>query len=177
MDVGVGVAIVAVVISMVALARGELHQRRRAPEDAQRRAIENLFAALDQVMALIENADVAQPSSIEIGAVMKNFERKSGRWEPMLPPGVRHARVSVRQAMAHCFGPPALAAFDPEAATKPVHRFDRYWWDVGCTYVEHASKVIGFWLVDDRRKPLDLIPFYEWRRDEDAEAMRNQLEQ
>lgn len=173
MSIGVGVAIISAAIALAALVRGELHHRRRAPEDAQRAAIEHVVNALDEVRGLIENADVAMPNAIEISTVMKGFERKSQRWEPMLPSGARHIRVSVRQAMAHCFGGPALAAFDPDASAKPIHRFDRYWWDVGHTYIEHASSVIGFWLVDNRRRPLKLIPYSEWRRDEDVAAMVN----
>lgn len=165
------VAIISAVIALAALLRGELQHRRRAPEDAQRAAIEHVVDALDEVRGVIENADVAMPSAMEISTVMKGFERKSQRWEPMLPLGARHIRVSVRQAMAHCFGEPALAAFDPEASAKPIQRFDRYWWDVGHTYIEHASSVIGYWLVDDRRRPLKLVPYSEWRRGEDVAAM------
>lgn len=89
----------------------------------------------------------------------------------MLPTGARHVRVSVRQAMAHCFGPSACGAMDPTAAEKPVYPFDKYWWDIGTTYLDHARNSLGSWLVDDRRSlQVRLVPYYQWRRDEDDAA-------
>jgi hypothetical protein len=171
MDAEFWVAVAAVVISVVALLRGEIHQRRGAPEDARRRAVDNVVEALGAVVALIEHADIKMPPSSEISAVMQNFERECLRWEPMLPTGARHLRVSVRQAMAHCFGPPASGAIDPTAAEMPAHPFDRYWWDIGTTYLEHARNCLGAWLVDDRRnRQMRLLPYYLWRRDEDDAA-------
>jgi hypothetical protein len=126
MDAGFWVAVAAVLISVVALIRGEILQRRGGPEAARRRAVENAAEALGAVVALIEHADTKMPPSTEISAVMQNFERECLRWERMLPTGARHLRVSVRQAMAHCFGPPASGAIDPTAAEKPAHTFDRH---------------------------------------------------
>jgi hypothetical protein len=171
MDAEFWVAAAAVVISVVALIRGEIHQRRGAPEGARRRAVENVAETLGAVVAVTEHADVKMPPSSEISAVMHNFERECLRWEPMLPTAARHLRVSVRQAMAHCFGPPACGAIDPTAAEKPAHPFDRYWWDIGTTYLEHARNCLGAWLVDDRRnRQMRLLPYYLWRRDEDDAA-------
>ncbi|MEE9095969.1 hypothetical protein [Pseudarthrobacter phenanthrenivorans] len=162
------VALSAVVISIVALIRGEILQRRRASEDTRRRAVDSVVEALGTVVAVIEHADVKMPRSSEISTVMENFERECLRWESMLPTGARHVRVSVRQAMAHCFGPPACGAIDPAAAEKPAHSFDRYWWDVGTSYLDHARNCLGSWLVDDRRnRQMRLLPYYLWRRDED----------
>lgn len=171
MDAEFWVAVAAVLISVVALIRGEILQRRGGPEAARRRAVENAAEALGAVVALIEHADTKMPPSSEISAVMQNFERECLRWEPMLPTGARHLRVSVRQAMAHCFGAPASGAVDPTAAEEPAHPFDRYWWDIGTTNLEHARNCLGAWLVDDRRdRRMRLFPFYLWRRDEDDAA-------
>ncbi|WP_234752265.1 hypothetical protein [Arthrobacter ramosus] len=171
MDAGFWVAVAAVVMSVVALIRGEILQRRGGPEAARRRAVENAAEALGAVVALVEHADTKMPPSSEISAVMQNFERECLRWEPMLPTGARHVRVSVRQAMAHCFGPPACGAIDPKAAEEPAHPFDRYWWDIGTTYLEHARNCLGAWLIDDRRnRQMRLLPYYLWRRDEDEAA-------
>ncbi|WP_152683858.1 hypothetical protein [Pseudarthrobacter siccitolerans] len=171
MDAEFWVAVAAVAISVVALIRGEIHQRRGGPETARRRAVDSVVEALGAVVALIEHADIKMPSSSEISAAMQNFERECLRWEPMLPTGARHVRVSVRQAMAHCFGPPACGAIDPSASEKPVHPFDRYWWDIGTTYLEHARNCLGTWLIDDRRnRQTRLSPYYLWRRDEDDAA-------
>ena len=171
MDAEFWVAVAAVLISVVALIRGEILQRRGGPEAARRRAVENAAEALGAVVALIEHADTKMPPSSEISAVMQNFERECLRWEPMLPTGARHLRVSVRQAMAHCFGPPACGAIDPTAAEKPAHPFDRYWWDIGTTYLDHARNCLGAWLVEDRRnRQMRLLPYYLWRRDEDDAA-------
>lgn len=171
MDAGFWVAVAAVVMSVVALIRGEILQRRGGPEAARRRAVDNVVEALGAVVALIEPAVIKMPPSSEVSAVMQKFERECLRWEPMLPTGARHVRVSVRQAMAHCFGPPACGAIDPTAAEKPAHPFDRYWWDIGTTYLEHARNCLGAWLVDDRRnRQMRLLPYYLWRRDEDEAA-------
>jgi hypothetical protein len=171
MDAGFWVAVAAVVMSVVALIRGEILQRRGGPEAARRRAAENVAEALGAVVALMEHADTKMPPSSEISAVIQNFERECLRWEPMLPTGARHVRVSVRQAMAHFFGPPACGAIDPTAGEKPAHPFDRYWWDIGTTYLDHARNCLGAWLVDDRRKrQMRLLPYYLWRRDEDNAA-------
>lgn len=171
MDAGFWVAVAAAGISVIALIRGEIHQRRGGPEAARRRAVDNVVEALGAVVALIEHADNKMPRSSEISAVMQNFERECLRWEPMLPRGARHVRVSVRQAMAHCFGPPASGAIDPTAAEKPAHPFDRYWWGIGTTYLEHARNCLGSWLIDDRRnRQMRLSPYYLWRRDEDDAA-------
>jgi len=73
--------------------------------------------------------------------------------------------------MAHCFGAPASGAIDPTAAEQPAHPFDRYWGDIGTTYLEHARNCLGARLVDDRRnRQMRLFPFYLWRRDEDDAA-------
>jgi hypothetical protein len=169
MDAKFWVAVAAAGISVVALIRGEIHLRRGAPEAA--RTLDKVAQALGAVVALIEHADITMPPSPENSAVMQNFERESLRWKPMLPTRARHLRVSVRQAMAHCFGPPASGAIDPTAAEKPAHPFDRYWWDIGTTYLEHARNCLGAWLVDDRRKrQMRLLPYYLWRRDEDDAA-------
>lgn len=85
MDAGFWVAVAAVVISVVALIRGEIHQRRSGPEGARRRAVDNVVEALGAVVALSEHADIKMPPSSEISAVMQNFERECLRWEPMIP--------------------------------------------------------------------------------------------
>lgn len=171
MDAEFWVAATAVVISVIALFRGEIRHRRGAPEDARRRAVDNIVEALGPVVAVIEHANVKMPTSSYISAAMQNFERQCLRWEPMLPTEAKHVRVSVRQAMAHCFGPPASGAMDPAAAEKPVYPFDKYWWDIGTTYLDHARDCLGSWLVDDRRGPkVRLVPYYQWRRGEDAAA-------
>jgi hypothetical protein len=171
MDADFWVAVTAVVISIIAAVRGEIRHRRGAPEDARRRAVDNVVEDLGAVVAVIEHADVKMPTSSQISAVMQKFERQCLRWEPMLPTGARHVRVSARQAMAHLFGAPASGAIDPTAAEKPTHPFDRYWWDIGTTYLDHARNCLGAWLVDDHRsRQVRLVPYCQWRRDEDDAA-------
>lgn len=103
MDAEFWVAVAAALISAVALVRGELHQGRRASGDAQHRAVDKVDDALWPVHILIEHADVRAPSGADIGRVTRDFEWDCQRWEPMLPTGARHLRVSVRQALAHFF--------------------------------------------------------------------------
>lgn len=168
MDAEFWVAVAAVLISAVALVRGELHQRRRSSNEAQHWAVDKVADALRPVHILIEHADVQAPSGAEIGKVMLDFEWECQRWEPMLPTGARHLRVSVRQALANCFGSPAAIAVDPAADGRPLHTFDRYWWDVACTYVEHAQNCLGAWQIQERRRPLEIVHFARWRKEEDA---------
>lgn len=162
------VAVVAVLISAVALVRGELHQRRRPSHEAQHRAVDKITEALWPVHVLIEHADVRVPSAAEISKVMREFEWECQYWEPMLPTGARHLRVSIRQALANCFGSPAAIAVDPAADSAPTKTFDRYWWGLACTYVEHAQKRLGAWKVQERRRPLEIAYFANWRKEGDA---------
>lgn len=143
-----------------ALIRTETHERQRAPKETQRQAARQVADALAAVYALIEQADVKKPSSTEISKVMGVFEAGAQRWEAMLPVGARYLRISVRQAMANCFGDPVCAGLDPKAANKPDRAFNRYWWDIGCTYIENVRKHIGFWLADEAPNKLRLTPNY-----------------
>lgn len=161
------VAVAAAVISAVALVRGELHQRRRVSQDTQYRAVENVVEALRPVHILLEHADVRVPSPSEISDVMRHFERECERWEPTLPIGAKHLRLSVRQALANCFGSPAAIAVDPAAESRPMHTFDRYWWDLACTYVEHVHVRLGAWQVQERRQPIKIVHFAHWRKEDD----------
>jgi hypothetical protein len=167
MDPEFWVAVAAVLLSAVALVRGELHQRRRVSQDAQFRAVEKVVEALQPVYLLLEHADTRLPAPSEISDVMHDFERECQRWEPTLPPGAKHLRISVRQALANCFGPPAAIAVDPEAASHPMATFDKYWSDQACTYVEHVHHRLGAWQVQERRRPIELVHFAQWRREED----------
>jgi hypothetical protein len=36
--------------------------------------------------------------------------------------------------------------------------FDRYWWDIASTYVEHVQNRLGVWQVQERRQPLKVAP-------------------
>jgi hypothetical protein len=49
----------------------------------------------------------------------------------------------------------------------PLTALDRYWWDVGRSYLEHASACVQRWLVADGHRDLAVLPYYQWRRDED----------
>lgn len=167
MDPEFWVAVAAALISAVALVRGELHQRRRASQDAHLRAVEKVAEALRPVHILLEHADVRVPSPSEVSEVMRSFERECQRWEPTLPPGAKHLRISVRQALANCFGSPAAIAVDPEAESRPMLTFDRYWWDLAYTYVEHVHHRLGLWQVQERRQPVQIGQFAQWRNEED----------
>lgn len=167
MDPEFWAAVAAVILSAIALFRGELHQRRRASQDAQYRAVDKVIEALQPVHILLEHADVRLPSSTEISDVMREFERECQRWEPTLPTGAKHLRISVRQALANCFGSPAAIAVDPAAESGPMRTFDRYWWDLAFTYVEHAHHRLGAWQVQERRQPIKIVHFAQWRKEED----------
>lgn len=45
---------------------------------------------------------------------------------------------------------------------------ERYWWDITTTYLDYVVDTLGQWRSHHRGKRVDLIPFHEWRRDEDA---------
>jgi hypothetical protein len=166
MDMQTTIAAMALVLSAVALIRGEILQRRRVSEDAEQRAVEHVREALEGVLAVMEHADVRLPAKAEISRVMLDFERRCRRWEQLLPTGVKHLRMSVRHAMANCFGPPASIAADPRIEDLEMRTFDSHWWDIGYTYVEQAQANFGHWLVGNRRKPLVVIRYDQWRSDE-----------
>lgn len=104
MDMQIIIAAMALALSAVALVRGEILQSRRVSEDAQQRAVEYVREALEGVLGVMEHADVRPPPKAEISRVMLDFERTCRRWEQLLPTGAKHLRLSVRHAMANCFG-------------------------------------------------------------------------
>ena len=166
MDIKTGIAAVALLLSVIALWCGELHQRRRASDDAQRRAATRASDALGAVFDVLEHADVWRPTREQISGAMLDFERTLKHSKDMLPSGVLHVKVSVREAMANCFGAPATIAVDPRIDDMDMLKFDQYWWDIGYTYVEHVRARFGRWLVDVQRKPLTAIQYFQWRADE-----------
>jgi len=167
MDMQTSIAAMALALSAVALVRGELLQRRRVAEDAQQRAVEYVREALEGVLAVTEHADVRLPPKAGISRVVLDFERTCRRWEQLLPMRVKHLRMSVRHAMANCFGPPASIAADPRIEDLEMRTFDSHWWDIGYTYVEHARARFGHWLVENPRRPLVIVRYDQWRSDED----------
>jgi hypothetical protein len=80
----------------------------------------------------------------------------------------------VFQALANCLGSPAAIAVDPAANSAPTKTFDRYWWGLACTYVEHAQKRLGAWKVQERRRSLEIVYFADWRKEGDALHNRGQ---
>ncbi len=167
MDMQTTIAAMALALSALALVRGEILQRRRVSEEAQQRAVEHVREALEGVLAVLEHADARLPAKGEISRVILDFERTCRRWEQLLPTGVKHLRMSVRHAMANCFGPPASIAADPRIEDLEMRTFDTHWWDIGYTYVEQAQAHLGRWLVGNRRKPLVVVRYDQWRSDED----------
>ena len=167
MDVPTLTSIAAVGVSVVPLIRGEIRNRRRAPEEARRAAVQGLSNDLLLLQTIIEHADVQRSQEADISAAMQRFERESQRWEDQLPEGAEHLRRSVREAMVVCFGAPAIAGIDPRAAGLPADEFDWHWWDISSSWLEHAQRQLQRWLIDNRRHPLKVIPYYQWRRDED----------
>ncbi len=167
MDTQTVIAMLALAVSVLTLLRSERHQRQQAPREVQRRAVDQLAHALWTLHAVIEHADVRQPPNAVVSDAMTVFERDWQRWQHQLPGGVRHRRRSAREAMACFFGPSAVVGLDPRAATTPLTALDRYWWDVGRSYLEHAHACVQRWLVADGHRDLNVLPYYQWRRDED----------
>lgn len=158
-----GTSIAAVGISAFSL----ISQRRQASRESRRRAVERLNDALASLYELIEHADVQWPYETEVSAAMQRFDRECRGWQYQLPTAAGHFPRSARQAMAHCFGAPAIVGLDPRAASLPADAFDRHWWDVGSTWFEHAQRQLQRWLSYDRGRTLEVTPYYAWRRDED----------
>ncbi len=112
MDTQTVIAMLALAVSVLTLLRSERHQRQQAPREVQRRAVDQLAHALWTLHAVIEHADVRQPPNAVVSDAMTVFERDWQRWQHQLPGGVRHLRRTAREAMACCFGPPAVAGLD-----------------------------------------------------------------
>jgi hypothetical protein len=119
------------------------------------------------LQAVIEHADLQRPQEADISAAMQRFHWEWQRWEHQLPEGAEHLRRSAGEAMAVCFGMPAIAGRDPRAAGLPADEFDWHWWDISSSWLDHAQGRLQRWLIDNRRRPLKVIPYGQWRRDED----------
>ena len=161
--VGASTAVLGVLLTMY----GIRLSRRQAPAESRRRAVEGVLDALGPVRAVIEHADVRPPRPADVSRTMQRFELDWQRWEFQLPTEARHVGQSVREAMANCFGAPAVAGLDPRAAELPADPFGRRWWSLGSTWIEHAQQQLQRGLSNDRGRTLIVTPYYLWRREEE----------
>jgi hypothetical protein len=141
--------------------------RRQAPAESRRRAVEGVLDALGPVRAVIVHADVRRPRPTDVSSAMQRFELAWQRWEFQLPTEARHLGQSVREAMANCFGAPAVAGLDPRLADLPADPFGRRWWSLGITWIEHAQQQLQRGLSNDPGRTFNVTPYYLWRREED----------
>lgn len=74
--------------------------------------------------------------------------------------------------MGNLFGGPALAAVDARAEQLPLEPLDRYWADIAVSWFDHAVATLHGWEDHPDRKGIGLVPFYNWRCDEDSTVSR-----
>lgn len=133
-------------------------------------AVKDLVDGLHRVRRLARQADVAAVTASDVSAVMVDFEDRYHRHQAVLPRHLRAVDREVRAAMGNCFGAPAMAGWDARLGGQRLAAFDRYWWDITRTYLDHVDTCLQEWrTAATRRRPTKLVHFYTWRRDEDAE--------
>lgn len=167
-----GVSPLSLVVAVTAARWGWRADRRAAAAEGltvRLLAVADLADGLHNLRRLARQADVASVAADQIAAVMVDFEDRAHRHTAVLPTHLRAVERNVRTAMGNCFGAPALTAWDPHLARHEVATFDRYWWDITRTYLDHVDTCLQDWRTAPERRPLtELSQFHAWRKDEDA---------
>lgn len=174
MDVFMAIAVPVFLAAITGwISGGQASRRAFAAAAAERRrlAASALREALQELHDLLWDAYTGGP--VDAGGVadaMTEFERLARRHEDLLPDGAQHLRRSAREAMSCALGAPAAAALHVAARHEPVDAADGYWADVSLTWLEHAARRLHEWEDRPQSRRLGLLPYYQWRRDEDDAA-------
>ncbi len=155
----------ALIISVVALIRGETRHHRDAATSMARQAVESVQTELSRLYSVVEHGNVRPVTAAQVSAAMLQFESVWRQLQYLMPRGSRHLRPSIRAAMANCFGGPASVGVDPRTEQLPVNPFDEAWWEIGSSYIIYAQAQLSEWLTANRNRPLRLIQYYQWRSD------------
>jgi hypothetical protein len=147
-----------------------------AAADRRRRAAAALREAVQDLHDLLWNAYIgARVNGLDVADLMEQFDKSVRRHEDLLPADGRHLRRSAREAMSCAVGAPAASPLHVDAQSKPVDVLNGYWADVSLTWLEHAVRQFHRWEDRPQSRQLDLVPYYQWRRDED-DAARAQMQ-
>jgi|GEM_PF-3102863 len=110
-----------------------------------------------------------------IAKLAYDLDRTCRAHQRSLPKGMGGIRREVRAAAAHYLGGPSGYALDPRLKGLPLSHHEHYWWDISTTYLDYVVDTLGQWRNNPKARRVELIPFFQWRRDED-EGYRTQSE-
>lgn len=168
---GVSVLVAAVTASITGWISGGQASRQAltaATLERRQHAAAALREAAQELHDLLWDAYTGVPVDASgIADAMRDFERLARRHEDLLPDDARHLRRSTREAMCCALGTPAVAALDARARYGSVTAAPSYWADVSLTWLEHVARRLHAWEDKPRSRRIDLVPYYQWRRDED----------
>ncbi len=177
MDVAGIVAAIGVPVTLAAItgwiSGGQASRRAlaAAAADRRRRAASALRDGLQELHDVLWDAYIGgRVDASHLAGLMAEFERVVRRHEDLLPDGGRHLRRSAREAMSCALGAPAVAALHVDARQEPVDALNGYWADVSLTWLEHAVRQLHEWEDKPHSRRIGLVPYSQWRRDEDDEA-------
>ena len=143
------------------------------PFQAQRLTVAQVAATaiIDSVAGIREaiwaSAEV-RPEPDVMARLAYDLDRTCRAHQASLPAGLRSVIREVRAAATNYLGGASGYAVDRRLRSLPFSEHERYWWDITTTYLDYVVDTLGQWRSHHRGKRVDLIPFHEWRRDEDA---------
>lgn len=169
MDPSFAVSVIATIIAGLALyvsiRQPFLTQRLSAADVAAAAIIESVGAMREAIWASAE----VSPDPDNVAKLAYELDRTCRAHQRSLPPGLRGVRREVRAAAGNYLGGASGYAIDPGFRQLPFSHHDYYWWDISTTYLDYVVDTLGQWRNRPRVRRVELIPFHEWRRDEDED--------
>ena len=136
--------------------------------NAHAAAVDQLVPSLASLRTLLHGpSNMVQPA--DVSAAMSEFETLSMQHDVALPRGLRSLRREIRAAVGNYFGGASLAAIDIRMNAYPLSEADPYWQEISRSYMEYAMAKLRLSLVQPGERRGELIPFHQWRREEDEE--------
>lgn len=168
-DPSLSVSVIAAAISAVALyvsiKQPFLTQRLSVTQVAADALIESVGAMREAIWASFE----VQPDREAIAGLAYAMDRTCRAHQRSLPKGISGLRREVRAAAGNYLGGASGYALDPRLKELPFSDHEDYWWDITTTYLDYVVDTLGAWRNNPQVRQIDLIPFHEWRRGEDAD--------
>ena len=166
MDLSLAVSLVSALVSVVLLV---VSTRQHLWAKSLDRAMEATDAVVDAIQDLREAVWAAArqtPNPEVIAERIYRVDRECRHYASVLP-GLGAVRHSVREAAGNYFGGAGGYAVSPQLKDVPVSAHDPYWWDISLTYLDYVVHQLSRGKWSSKRRNATLIPFDQWRRDED----------
>lgn len=144
----------------------------KQPFLTQRLSVAQVAAAdlIDSVGAMREAVWASaktRPNPDSIETLAYDLDRTCRAHQRSLPKGLHSLRHELRAATGNYLGGASGYALDPELSAVPLSDHEQYWWDIATTYLDYVIDTLGMWRSNPNIRGFELIPFHEWRRDED----------